>query len=203
MFSRNIFFAVPLSSISAENMAKAFLSFFLKHTYIPQTILADIGTGFTSKIMHELTKLLEIRLKHASLNHAQTIGVIEWAHSAFKRFLKVNSSAWSNWQEYVDVATFVHNTSFQDSIGTTPSSISLGREQLKPIDFQFGKTLWKSEVTSDYVNDLEDTFLTQFDETNSRIVNAYHKYRTYYDLERNKTRILLASKSSTNKSIHN
>ena len=196
-------FAVPLSSIRAENIAKAFLSFFLKHSYIPRTILADIGTGFSSKILHELTKLLEIRLKHASLKHPQTIGVIERAHSAFKRFLKVNSSsAWSNWQKYVDVATFVHNTSFQDSIGTRPSSISHGREQFKPIDFQFGKTLSKSEVTNDYVNDLEDTSLTQFDEINSRIVNAYHKYRTYYDFERKKTRILLASRSSTNKSIH-
>ena len=35
VFSKCLF-AVPLSSISAENVAKALLSFFLKHSYIPQ-----------------------------------------------------------------------------------------------------------------------------------------------------------------------
>ena len=119
-------------------------------------------------------------MKHASLKHPQTIGVIERAHSAFKRVLKINSSsAWSNWHKCLDVATFVHITSFQDSIGTTPSSIFRGGEPLKPIDLRFGKTLSKSEATSDYVNDLQDTLLTQYDETKSRIVNGYHKYRTY------------------------
>ena len=108
VFSKYLF-AVPLSSISAENVAEALVSIFLKHSYIPKTILADLGTGFTSKLMHELTNKLEIILNHASLKHAQTVGVVE---RAFKRILKNNStSAWSNWHKFVDIATFVHNTS--------------------------------------------------------------------------------------------
>ena len=92
VFSKYLF-AVPLSSISAENVAKALVSIFLKHSYIPKTIVADLGTGFTSKLIHELTNMLEIELNHASLKHAQTVGVVERAHSAFKRILKINSTS--------------------------------------------------------------------------------------------------------------
>ena len=102
------FLAVPLSSISTENVAKALVSIFLKHGYIPKTTLAELGT---SKLMHELTNMLEIKLNHASLKHVQTVGVVEIAHRAFKRILKINStSAWSNWHKFVYIATFVHNT---------------------------------------------------------------------------------------------
>ena len=43
------------------------------------------------------------------------------------------------------------------------------------------RTLSKSEATSDYENDLQDTLLTQYEETKSRMVNAHHKCRTYFD----------------------
>ena len=181
VFSKYLF-AVPLSSISAENVAKALVSIFLKHSYIPKTILADLGTGFTSKLMHELTNMLELKLNHASLKHAQTVGVVERAHSAFKRILKINStSAWSNWHKFVDIATFVHNTSYHVSIGTTPSSIFRGREPLKPIDLRFSKHVNSSQPSSDFVNDLQDTLVQQFCEPKSRILNSYHRYRNYYD----------------------
>ena len=180
-FSKYLF-AVPLSSISAENVAKALVSIFLKHSYIPKTILADLGTGFTSKLMHELTNMLEIKLNHASLKHAQTVDVVERAHSAFKRILKINStSAWSNWHKFVNIATFVHNTSYHVSIGTTPSLIFHGREPLKPIDLRFSKHVNSSQPSSDFVNDFQDNLVQQFCETKSRILNSYHRYRNYYD----------------------
>ena len=168
VFSKYLF-AVPLSSISAENVAKALVSIFLKHSYTPKTILADLGTGFTSKLLHELTNMLEIKLNLASLKHAQTVGVVERAHSAFKRILKTNStSAWSNWHKFVDIATFVHNTSYHVPIGTTPSSIFHGREPLKPIDLRFSKHVTSSQPSSDFVNDLQDILVQQFCETKSR-----------------------------------
>jgi len=37
------------------------------------------------------------------------------------------------------------------------------------------------ELTSDYLVDLQDSLLEQFSHTKSRFLDAYHKYRTYYD----------------------
>ena len=37
--------------------------------------------------MHELAKLLEIKIGHATLKHAESVGVVERAHGALKRIL--------------------------------------------------------------------------------------------------------------------
>ena len=182
VFSKYLF-AVPLTSAHAGTIAKALVSIFFQHSYIPTTILSDLGTSFVAKLLHELTNLLEIKLQHASLKHPQSIGVVERSHSALKRILKLNTDEkWTTWYKYVDLATFIHNTSYHSSIGCTPSSLFHGREPIKPIDLRFrSHTLAQKELTSDYLVDLQDSLLEKFSHTKSRLLDAYHKYRTYYD----------------------
>ena len=177
------FFAIPLTSAHAETIAKALVSIFFQHSYIPKTILSDLGTSFVAKLLHELTDFLEIKLQHAFLKHPQTIGVVERSHFALKRILKLNTDEkWKTWYKYVDLATFIHNTSYHSSIGCTPSSLFLGREPNKPIDLRFrSHTLAQKELTSDYLVDLQDSLLEKFSHTKSRLLDAYQKYRTYYD----------------------
>ena len=111
---------------------------FLQHSYIPTTLLSDLRTNFVAKLLHELTDLLEIQLQHASLKHPQTIGVVERPHSALNWVLKVNTDKkWNTWYRYVDLATFIHNTSYHSSIRCTPSSLFHGREPIEPIDLRF------------------------------------------------------------------
>ena len=145
--------------------------------------MSDLGTSFVAKLLHELTDLLEIKMQHASLKHPQTIGLVETSHSALQGILKLNTDEkWTTWHKYVDLATFIHNTSYQSSIGCTPSSIFHGREPIKPCGLRFrSHTLAQKELTSDYLVDLQDSLLEKFSHTKSRLLDAYHKYRTYYD----------------------
>ena len=117
------------------------------------------------------------------MKHPQTIGVAERSHSALKRILKLNTDEkWTTWYKYVDLATFIHNTSYHSSIGCTPSSLFHGREPIEPNDLRFrSHTLAQKEITSDYLVDLQDSLLEKFSHTKSRLLDAYHKYRTYYD----------------------
>ena len=48
-----------------------------KHTYIATTIITDLGTQFNAKVIHEVAAVLGIELKHATMEHAQTIGLLE------------------------------------------------------------------------------------------------------------------------------
>ena len=182
VFSKYLF-AVPLTSAHAGTVAKALVSTFFQHSYIPTKILSDLGTSFVAQLIHELSKLLEIQLEHASLKHPQTIGVVERSHAALKRILKLNTDEkWTTWYRYVDLATFIRNTSYHSSIGGTPSSLFHGREPLKPIDLRFrSHALAQKELTSDYLVDLQDSLLEQFSHTKLRLSDAYHKYRAYYD----------------------
>ena len=70
-------FAVPLANVFADTVARQLVMVFLQHNYIPKTILSDLGTNFTSELMSELARLLELKLKHASLKQLQTIGAVK------------------------------------------------------------------------------------------------------------------------------
>ena len=85
-------FAVTLTSLSAAALTKALVSIFFQHTYIPETILTDLGTSFVADLMHELSRSLEIELKHVSLKHPQTVRVVEKAHDSFKRIKKIHTN---------------------------------------------------------------------------------------------------------------
>ena len=52
--------AIPLRSIDANRIAKALISFFAR-VGVPEEILTDQGTNFTSQLMQEVYKLLQIR----------------------------------------------------------------------------------------------------------------------------------------------
>ena len=72
-------FAVPLTNGYADIVALELVKVFFQHNYIPHTIFSDLGTNinFTSELISELKSLLEVKLKHASLKHPQTIGAVE------------------------------------------------------------------------------------------------------------------------------
>ena len=131
-------FAVPLMTVRATAVVSALISIMFNHSYIPKGIMSDLGTHFVSEILHELTKLLEIKFSHASLKHPQTIRVVERSHAALARILKLNSNeAFTNWHKYVPLATFIDNTSYHTSIGCSPTVLFHGKEPMNSLDLRF------------------------------------------------------------------
>ena len=84
LFTRYLF-GLPLRSADAEPVAKGLTNIFFRHSYLPKTILTDLWTVFTGNLIKNLSKTLGVRLKHATLKHAQTIGLLERSHASFKR----------------------------------------------------------------------------------------------------------------------
>ena len=85
-------FAVPLTNVRADTIARELTSIYFRHSYLRKTILSDLGTSFVSELLHELTKLLEIQLEHASLKHRQLVDVVERSHCTLKRILNLNTN---------------------------------------------------------------------------------------------------------------
>ena len=172
-----------MTNASADTVARELTKMFFTHSYVPKRILSDLGSVFTSKLIHELTGLLDIQIAHATLKHPQTIGLVERSHGALKRILKLNTDAqWTDWHRYVPLGTFIHNTSYYSSIGCCPSTIFYGREPIKPLDLRFSnKALEIATADADFVTALQDAMLEKFRETKDNIVSSYHRYRGYYD----------------------
>ena len=124
--------------------------------------------------MTELTKLLEVKLKHATLKHPQTMGVVERSHAALKRILKLNTNEqWNDWHEYVPLATFILNTSQHFSINFFPITFFHGREPVKPLDLRFStRAMQAVEADSDYVSQLQDALLQNFGKNKRRLFDS-------------------------------
>ena len=164
-------FAVPLTSGHAKQVATALINIFYKHSFFPETIVSDLGTVFIASLIHELALLLEVKLKRNTLKHAQSLGVVERAHGAFKRILKLNSSnQWSDSYRYVDLACFIHNTSYYSTRGCTPSHLFHGREPVKPLDLRFkNKQLSRMEPNFDFVKNQQDALNEKYAENKENL----------------------------------
>ena len=56
--------------------------------YRPKHIITDKGSAFTSQVITELMDQAVIKVSHATIKHAQTIGMIERSHQRLKQILK-------------------------------------------------------------------------------------------------------------------
>ena len=56
-------FAVPLTNGYADTVARELVKVFFQHSYIPQTILSDLGTNFTSELMSRISKFVRSKAK--------------------------------------------------------------------------------------------------------------------------------------------
>ncbi|XP_076457318.1 uncharacterized protein LOC143291362 [Babylonia areolata] len=79
--------AVALKSVTTEAVAEALLEIFSR-TGIPDEVLSDLGTQFTSDIMREVMRLLSVSQLHTTPYHPQTNGVVERFHGCLKSMLK-------------------------------------------------------------------------------------------------------------------
>ena len=134
-------FIVKISVCSAndkrkrKHSCKRTIQIVLLHSYVARKIVSDLGSVITSKLIHELTGLLDIHISHSTLKHPQTMRLRERSHGLLKRILKLNTDAqWSDWHKYVPLATLIHNTSNYLSIGCCPNTVFLGKEPSKPLD---------------------------------------------------------------------
>ena len=75
VFSKYLF-ALSLTKISATVIAIELTKIFFQYSYIPHAIISDLGTNVVADV-HEIAKLLEMKIGHATLKHAESVGVVE------------------------------------------------------------------------------------------------------------------------------
>ena len=95
---------------------------------IPETILSDQGTEFTSDIIKQLTKLYKIKHILCSVYHPESNGGLERSHSVLKSYLKhfLNDNQ-NNWDILIPHAMFCYNTHTHEATGKTPYELLFGR----------------------------------------------------------------------------
>ena len=179
-FSRYLF-AIPIRKPNTKSVVDALLDIFAKHAYVPKHIITDKGSAFTSQVKTELMEKARIKISHATIKHAQTIGMIERSHQRLKQILKINVSAdRPQWDRYVNLAVMAHNTTYHQTMKCSPSEVFHGRVPYNAQDLKFGNPLSSPRNATD-TQSLVDNLNAKFKETHTNIIRAFHKYKAYYD----------------------
>ena len=129
--------------------------------------------------MSELANILEVELKHCTLKHAQTVGLLERNHAPLKQISRINENQTSSdWHRYVDIAVFIHHTTFAEALVCMLSDVFHGRTPINPLDLRFQNTKqWESLPKYDCTNELQDKTTELFSSVNDNLFSSYLKYK--------------------------
>ena len=182
VFSRYLF-AYPVTRITATSVARVIMDILCKHTYLPTTIITDLGTQFNAQVTHEVTAVLGVELKHATMKHAQTIGLLERTHASVKTQLKAATGEFRhNWHKFLPLAVLNHNTTYHASLGCEPSRVFHGRIPHNILDYKLGyNPNPKYQLQTDVAEEIQRRMKILLDRTKKNIMQSYLKYKAYYD----------------------
>ena len=135
--------AIPLKSIDAEHIADVF-----SRIGIPREILTDQGSNFTSQLLAELYRLLNIHPIVTSPYHPQTDGLVERFNQTLKSMLsRFSVEEGKNWDKMIPYILFAYREVPQATTGFSPFELLFGRDVRGPLDVL--REQWESADKSD------------------------------------------------------
>ena len=177
--------AIALTSIDAEKVADALISIFSR-VGLPDSILSDQGSNFTSEILKQVAALLRIQLTTSSPYHQQTNGLVERFNGTLKSMLrKYALEAPQSWDELLPYLLFAYREVPQASTGFSPFELLYGRQVRGPLALvkdswaQPGNELLTS--TAEFVISLRDRLEWLSGEAADNLRSAQAKQKAYYD----------------------
>ena len=139
--------AIPLRSIDAEHIAKELIKVFAQ-VGIPEEVLTDQGSNFTSKLLSELYRLLKIQAVRTSPYHPQCDGLVEHFNQTLKMMLrKFVIKEGKDWDKLLPYVLFAYREVPQASTGFSPFELIYGRKVRGPMAVL--REAWESGKSQD------------------------------------------------------
>ncbi|MFM7726014.1 MAG: hypothetical protein ACKO7B_04895, partial [Flavobacteriales bacterium] len=130
-----------MSDISAESVAEKCMLYCLTFG-IPDSVLTDRGTNFTSQVIDSLWEMLDVHTLRTTAYHPQTDGITERFNRTVKEMLAqfVNQHKQDDWNYKLEKLTFAYNTSVHATTKFSPFELIFGRIPKLPIDLVHDQT---------------------------------------------------------------
>ena len=126
--------AIALRRIDAELVAEELIKVFSR-VGVPQEILTDQRSNFTSQLLAELYQLLHVHPIRTSPYHPQTDGLVEHFNQTLKAMLrKTATSEGKDWDKLLPYVLFAYREVPQASTGFSPFELLYGWNVRGPLD---------------------------------------------------------------------
>ena len=120
--------AVPLRSIDAETITEELMKLFC----IPEEVLTDQGSNFTSQLLKEIYSMLHVSPIRTSPYHPQTDGLVEMFNQTLKAMIRKTAvTEGKDWDKLIPYLLFAYQE--------VPQAASTG---LSPFELLYGRTVW-------------------------------------------------------------
>ena len=146
--------AIPLTSITAEVVARAFLSGWIARFGVPVTIVTDRGCQFKSNLWQSLTKLLGTKRTRTTSYHPQSNGMVERFHRQLKAALKAQPSP-SSWMDALPLVLLGIRSALKEDISSTAAEMVYGTTLRLPGEFFSPSSQSTLTDPSDYISQLK------------------------------------------------
>ena len=127
--------------------------------------------------------MLGIEIEHATMKHAQPIGLLERTHASVKKHLKAATGDFrNNWHKYLPLAVLNHNKTYHASLGCEPSRVFHGRIQHNILDYKLGyNPNPRYQPQTDVAEEIQKRMKILLDQTKKNIMQISLKYKAYCD----------------------
>jgi hypothetical protein len=181
--------AVALRNICTVDVAEAMLKVFSR-VGIPEEVLSDLGSQFTSDLMKEVSRLLSIRSLHTTPYNPRCNGLCEKMNGTLKSMLKkLSAEKPKDWDRYLDPLLFAYREVPQDSTNFSPFELLYGRSVRGPL--QILKETWTNQTNDmaddevkssyEYVLDLKNRLEETCKLARVELAKSQVKYRKFYN----------------------
>jgi hypothetical protein len=133
--------AVPVTNQEATAAVKFFESIIYRYG-VPNSIITDNATNFTSGEFQDFAKELDIKIKYVSVAHPKSNGQVKKANGLVcaglkKRLLRPLRRAAGAWVEELPLVLWSLRTTPNSSTGYTPFFLLFGAEAVLPMDMRY------------------------------------------------------------------
>ena len=125
--------AVPLRKVDAQRVAETMIDIFSRYG-LPNEMLTDQGSVFTSSLMRELCDKLQIRQIKTSPYHLQSDGMLECWHATLKSVLRKATAGKHDWDELLQYCLFAYRSILHSNTGFTSVELLFGRHVRGPLE---------------------------------------------------------------------
>ena len=114
-------------SMTAFDLALLYFHYVFPYFGIPQEVVSDRGTLFTSAFIRSLCELTSIEQNLSSAFHPQTDGQTERVNQVLEQYLRIFVDYdQAKWVQLLPTAAFAYNNSFHESIKMSPFYANYG-----------------------------------------------------------------------------
>ena len=176
---------VPLSTQTAEVVARAVVEGFFARMGCPLQLHTDQGRNFESALFKELCERLEIAKTRTTPYRPCSNGQVERYNRTLLQMIRCYISEHPDtWDAYLPYLASAINSTVHSNTGFTPNMMMLGREVLQPIELMTGvaESTQSSTDPASYVEGLVEILPRIHDLARRNLQSSQMRQKRDYDL---------------------